>query len=187
MNLVRSVVLVAFAALIASCAVGPRYHKPDAPANAGYAPAPLAQTSASAPIHGGEVQRLIDGRDIPFEWWELFQSPPLDALVARAFRANPTIAAAQAALVQAQELVYAQQGYFFPTINANYNFARTKIAGNFTVDDSPGTQGNGDNLNSTPAGPEKTACTRRPCCTIFTPRSSLWDSYPTSLAPTHGR
>jgi NodT family efflux transporter outer membrane factor (OMF) lipoprotein len=147
MNMVGSVVPVTCAALLASCAVGPRYHKPDAPANAGYAPAPLPQTSASAPIHGGEVQRLIDGRDIPFEWWELFKSPDLNALVEQAFRANPTIAAAQAALVQAQELVYAQQGYFFPTINANYNFARTKIAGNFTVDDSPGTQGNGDNLN----------------------------------------
>jgi NodT family efflux transporter outer membrane factor (OMF) lipoprotein len=147
MNLVRSVALVTSAALLASCAVGPRYHRPDAPANAGYAPAPLPQTSASAPIHGGEVQRLIDGSDIPFEWWQLFKSPDLNALVEQSFRANPTIAAAQAALVQAQELVYAQRGYFFPTINANYNFARTKIAGNFTVDDSPGTQGNGDNLN----------------------------------------
>jgi NodT family efflux transporter outer membrane factor (OMF) lipoprotein len=145
--LVRSAVLVTFAALAASCAVGPRYHRPDAPANAGYAPAPLPQTSASAPIHGGEVQRLINERDIPFEWWELFKSPALNALVERAFKANPTIAAAQAALVQAQELVYAQRGYFFPTFAANYNFARTKIAGNFTVDDSPGTQGNGDNLN----------------------------------------
>jgi NodT family efflux transporter outer membrane factor (OMF) lipoprotein len=57
------------------------------------------------------------------------------------------VTAAQAALVQAQELVYAQQGYFFPTLGANYNFQRTKIAGNVTVDDSPGTQGNGDNLN----------------------------------------
>jgi hypothetical protein len=58
MKWVRSALLV-FAALAASCAVGPRYHKPEAPANAGYAPAPLPQTSASAPIHGGEAQRLI--------------------------------------------------------------------------------------------------------------------------------
>jgi NodT family efflux transporter outer membrane factor (OMF) lipoprotein len=157
MNLVRSVVLVTIAALLASCAVGPRYHRPDAPANAGYAPAPLPQTSASAPIHGGEVQRLIDGRDIPFEWWQLFQSPGLNALVEQAFKANPTIAAAQAALVQAQELVYAQQGYFFPTINANYDFERQKIGGNLTLDNAPGVEGNGDNLlppvqnlNSTP-------------------------------------
>jgi NodT family efflux transporter outer membrane factor (OMF) lipoprotein len=113
--------------------------------DAGYAPTPLPQSSAAAPIHGGEVQHLIDGRDIPFEWWELFKSPALNALVERAFRANPTIVAAQAALVQAQELVYAQRGYFFPTINANYNFERQKIAGNLTVDNVPGVEGDGHN------------------------------------------
>jgi len=133
-------------ALAAGCAVGPNYHRPDAPANAGYAPTPLPQASASAPIHGGEEQRLISGQDIPFEWWELFKSPALNALVERAFRANPTIAAAQAAVVQAQELVYAQRGFFFPTLAANYNFERQKLAGNLAVDSAPGTQGNGDNL-----------------------------------------
>ena len=147
MSYIRSTLLVACTAFTASCIVGPRYHKPAAPADAGYAPVPLPQSSASAPIHGGEAQRLIEDRDIPFEWWKVFKSPALDALVAQAFRANPTIAAAQSALVQAQEMVYAQRGYFFPTFAANYNFQRTKIAGNFTVDDSPGTQGNGDNLN----------------------------------------
>jgi NodT family efflux transporter outer membrane factor (OMF) lipoprotein len=137
--------LVGCAALAASCAVGPRYHRPQAPVDAGYAPTPLPQSSAAAPIHGGEVQHLIDGRDIPFEWWELFKSPALNALVERAFRANPTIVAAQAALVQAQELVYAQRGFFFPTINANYNFERQKIAGNLTVDNVPGVEGDGHN------------------------------------------
>ncbi len=76
----------------------------------------------------------------------MFQSPALNALVQRAFKANPTIASAQAALAQAQELVYAQQGYFFPTIGANYNFERQKIAGNLTLDNAPGVEGNGDNL-----------------------------------------
>jgi len=147
MKWIPAALLLTFAALAASCAVGPRYHKPQAPANAGYAPAPLPQASASAPIHGGEEQRLISGRDIPLAWWELFQSPPLNALVERAFKANPTVKAAQAAVVQAQELVYAQQGFFFPTFDANYNFERQKIAGNLTIDNSPGSEGNGDNLN----------------------------------------
>jgi NodT family efflux transporter outer membrane factor (OMF) lipoprotein len=146
MNYVRAALLVASAALAASCAVGPRYHHPEAPANAGYAPAPLPQSSASAPVHGGEAQRLVNGRDIPFEWWQLFQSPALDALVAQAFKANPTIPAAQAALVQAQELVYAQWGYFFPTIGASYSFERQKINGNLTVDNAPGVEGNGESL-----------------------------------------
>ena len=138
--------LVISAVSAAGCAVGPRYHRPEAPANAGYAPAPLPESSAAAPVHGGEAQRLIKDRDIPFEWWQLFQSPALNALVERAFKANPTIASAQAALVQAQELVYAQQGYFFPTVAANYDFERQKIAGNLTLDNAPGVQGNGDNL-----------------------------------------
>jgi NodT family efflux transporter outer membrane factor (OMF) lipoprotein len=152
MERVRLSLLVMSAALVASCAVGPPYHTPPAPANAGYAPAPLPPSSAAVPgaatpIAGGEAQRLISGRDIPFAWWELFQSPALNALVERAFRANPTIVAAQAALVQAQEMVYAQRGFFFPTFDANYNFERQKIAGNLTIDNSPGTEGNGDNLN----------------------------------------
>jgi NodT family efflux transporter outer membrane factor (OMF) lipoprotein len=146
MNCVRTALLLSVAAFAAGCAVGPRYHRPEAPPDSGYAPAPLPQTSGSAPIHGGEVQRLVSGRDIPFEWWEMFRSPALDALVERAFRANPTIASAQAALVQAQELVYAQQGYFFPTIAANYNFERQKIAGNLTLDNVPGVEGDGKNF-----------------------------------------
>ena len=150
MSCIRPALLVMAAALAASCAVGPRYHTPAAPADAGYAPTPLPQSSASSAVHGGEEQRLISGRDIPFEWWQLFQSPALNALVERAFKANPTIAAAQAALVQAQELVYAQRGFFFPTIDANYNFERQKLAGNLTIDNSPGTEGDGHNLNPPP-------------------------------------
>ncbi len=147
---VRAALLVAFGALAAGCAVGPSYHRPQAPARAGYSPTPLPQSSASAAVPGGEAQRLISARDIPFEWWQSFQSPALNALVQRAFRANPTIAAAQAAVVQAQELVYAQRGFFFPTIEANYNFERQKLAGNLTIDNSPGTEGDGHNLNPPP-------------------------------------
>jgi NodT family efflux transporter outer membrane factor (OMF) lipoprotein len=140
--------LVATAALASSCAVGPNFHKPVAPANAAYAPSPLPVASASSPIHGGEVQHYIAGRDIPFEWWELFQSAALNSLIDKAFKANPTIAAAQAALAQAQETVRAQQGYFFPSIGATYQAERHKISGNLTNDQAPGVQGNGDNLSA---------------------------------------
>jgi outer membrane protein TolC len=147
MRYAHTILVIASAVVVAGCAVGPNYRRPQPPVNAGYAPDPLPQTSASAPIHGGEAQRLLGGDDIPFAWWEQFGSPELNALVERAFSANPTIAAAQAALVQSQELVIAQRGYFFPTFGASYNFQRTKIAGNFTLDDAPGTQGDGHNLN----------------------------------------
>jgi len=40
---IRAALLVAAAAFASSCAVGPSFHKPDAPANAGYAPTPLPE------------------------------------------------------------------------------------------------------------------------------------------------
>src|SRR5271165_7365599 len=105
MSAVRSsgnVVLAATcAAMACGCAVGPRWRAPQAPADAGYAPAALPETSASAPVHGGEAQHLAAGKDISFEWWELFQSPALNALIEKAFKANPSIAAGQASLRQA--------------------------------------------------------------------------------------
>jgi NodT family efflux transporter outer membrane factor (OMF) lipoprotein len=143
---IRSILVVACAALAAGCAVGPNFQKPQAPADAGYAPEPLPQVSASVPIHGGEAQRFVSGRDIPFDWWELFQCPALNSLIDRAFKANPSVAAAQAALAQAHELVSAQRGFYFPSIGATYQAERHKIAGNLTNDQAPGVQGNGDNL-----------------------------------------
>jgi NodT family efflux transporter outer membrane factor (OMF) lipoprotein len=137
-------------ALVASCAVGPRFHRPEAPANAGYAPQPLAESSASAPVHGGEGQRLSSGRDIPFEWWQLFQSAALNALVEQAFKANPTIPAAQAALAQSQEMVRAQRGFYLPSVAAGFQAERVKVAGNNTQSSSLGIQGNGENLGQPP-------------------------------------
>jgi NodT family efflux transporter outer membrane factor (OMF) lipoprotein len=133
-------------AMTCGCAVGPRYHKPEAPANAGYAPAPLPETTSAAPVRGGEAQHVAFGRDIPFEWWELFQSPALDSLIKMAFKVNPTIAAAQASLRQAQELIYAQQGFFYPTVAADFQAERHKVSGNTNASSTIGVQGNGVNL-----------------------------------------
>jgi len=147
--------LVIGVALCASCAVGPHYHKPEAPANASYSPAPLPEVSTGAEVHGGEAQHLISDRDIPFEWWQLFQSPVLNELVERAFRANPTVTAAQAALAQAQELVRAQRGFYYPSVGAGFQAERVKVAGNNTQSSSLGIQGNGENLGQPlqPAAP----------------------------------
>src|ERR1700687_2831509 len=73
------VVLTALA--LAGCAIGPDFHPPAAPENAGYAPgAPPAETT-SAPVANGASQRLVSGRDIPGEWWRLFRSRRLNSLI----------------------------------------------------------------------------------------------------------
>jgi NodT family efflux transporter outer membrane factor (OMF) lipoprotein len=141
--------------LSASCAVGPTYHKPEAPAPADYSPAPLPEVTTGAEVHGGEAQHLISDRGIPSEWWQLFQSPALNALVAQAFKTNPTVTAAQAALAQAKELVRAQRGFYYPSVGAGFQAERVKVAGNNTQSSSLGIQGNGENLGQPlqPAAP----------------------------------
>jgi len=154
------------AAALTGCAVGPHYRKPNAPPDAGYAPAPLPEASASAPIqgganqggpadggpvHGGEAQHLVTGGDVPFDWWQSFQSPALNALVERALKANSTVRAAQAALSQAQELVRAQRGFYSPSVGLGLQAERAKVAGNLTQGDSIGIEGDGHNLSEPPA------------------------------------
>lgn len=133
------------AAFQTGCAVGPRWRTPAPPAGASYSPVPLPAATSSARVHGGNEQHLIAGRDIPFEWWQLFQSSALDRLVKEAFEANPDISAAQAALRQAQELARAQQGAWFPQLGATYQAERHKISGNTNSSSTIGVQGNGLN------------------------------------------
>jgi len=148
-------VLAALAlAVLASCAVGPDYQRPTTATGSGYAPQAMADTTASTAGPAGNSQHFVMGRDIPFAWWTQFQSPQLDKLVEKALQANPTIPAAQAALRQALEYVYAQQGFFYPTIGADLNVNRQQLAGN-QGGNSPGIQGNGSVISTyqNPAGP----------------------------------
>jgi NodT family efflux transporter outer membrane factor (OMF) lipoprotein len=139
-------VALGLSGLICGCAAGPNYRKPEAPAGAGYSPTELPETSSPAPIGGGAVQRFIAGRDISFEWWELFQSTALDSLVKRALKANPNISAAQASLAQARQQVAAQQGLYFPSVAAGLQAERHKVSGNTNSSETVGVQGNGVNL-----------------------------------------
>jgi NodT family efflux transporter outer membrane factor (OMF) lipoprotein len=114
--------------LVAGCAVGPDFQRPAAPAVDGYAREPLPAKTAAAEIAGGEEQRFVLDKDIPEQWWTLFQSPQLNALIEKALKTNPTLVAAQAALRQAMELVYAQQGAFFPTLQAGFVPSRQRTS-----------------------------------------------------------
>ena len=146
--------LLTMSLLLSGCAVGPDFKQPSAPSASRYTPQPLPASTASAADEAGAAQTFNTGQDIPAQWWKLFQSPALNALIDKAFKANPTLAAAQAALRQAQELVYAQQGYFYPTIGLDYSPSRQQLAGNMGGN-SPGIQGNGTVISTyqNPNGP----------------------------------
>jgi NodT family efflux transporter outer membrane factor (OMF) lipoprotein len=116
-------------ALLSGCAVGPDFHRPVPPANGGYTAQPLAATSSTANVAGGEEQRFVSGRDIPQQWWELFKSQPLNALIEKSLKSNPTIDVAKAALRQARENVAAQRGYYYPTVQAGASVTRARDSG----------------------------------------------------------
>jgi NodT family efflux transporter outer membrane factor (OMF) lipoprotein len=118
-----------FALLITSgCAVGPNFKRPAPPAVQGYLPDPLPAHTESASVTGGDAQRFVDGMNIPAQWWTLFRSPALDDLIQQAFKNNPSVQAAQAALREANESYYAQRGALLPSVQAGYSFERQRNA-----------------------------------------------------------
>ena len=113
-------------ALVAGCTVGPDFKAPAAPIDAGYSADQLPKQTTSANVAGGNAQTLVDGRDIPGEWWSLYHSEPLNKLVEVALKANPDLDAAQAALRQAQEAALAENGALYPTITGSVGGSRQK-------------------------------------------------------------
>jgi NodT family efflux transporter outer membrane factor (OMF) lipoprotein len=123
-------VAIAGIGLLSACAVGPNFKAPAAPPNAGFAPAgQMPSATAAASLPGGQAQRFVDGMDIPGQWWTLFQSAQLNALIERALANSPTLQAAQAALRQANETAAAQRGSYYPSVSGTVESQRQKGSG----------------------------------------------------------
>ncbi len=121
-----SVILAALALspLASSCAVGPDFKRPAAPAISGYSESPPQPTIGTPGIPGGDAQRFITGADISSDWWTLFHSEPLNGLIEHSLANNPDLKAAQAALLAAKEGVLAQRGVYYPNVSADFSAAR---------------------------------------------------------------
>jgi NodT family efflux transporter outer membrane factor (OMF) lipoprotein len=122
--------MLAGAALLSSCAVGPDFKAPEAPHDARFVAAgQLPLETAATALPGGEAQRFVDGQDIPGQWWTLFQSAQLNALIERALKNSPTLESAQAALRQAREITAAQRGSYYPSVSGSLEAQRQKASG----------------------------------------------------------
>ncbi|WP_269459796.1 TolC family protein [Polynucleobacter necessarius] len=113
---------------LSACAVGPDFKQPDAPNTSSYTETTLSKKLATAEgVPGGSDQEFVEGADIEAQWWELYKSPELDALIKKALQQNPNLGAADAALRAAQENVNAQiGGQYFPAIGVGANALRQK-------------------------------------------------------------
>ncbi len=115
--------------LVAGCAVGPNFERPAPPKVSGYTARPLTNTISTPNVGGGEAQHFVEGIDLPGEWWTLFHSKPLNALITRALTNNPDLKAAQAALRVARENVLAHRGVFFPSLSGGFAASRQRQSG----------------------------------------------------------
>ncbi len=110
---------------IVGCAVGPNFVRPKAPSVEGYTHGAEPSVTASA---AGQEQRFEKGGLIVADWWRLFGSDEINAVLEEALANNQTLKAAQASLRQSQENLRAGYGVFFPQLDASFNATRQKFS-----------------------------------------------------------
>jgi len=106
---------------LASCAVGPDFVRPTTPDATGY-----TKASVAPPISG--TQHFAPGADVPGQWWALFRSRSLNALIERSIKSNPSLDSAIASLRAAREASAAQVGKYFPQVYANPSASRQLVS-----------------------------------------------------------
>lgn len=116
---------VSAAFLTFGCAVGPDFVRPHPPSAERYTHGPVPTATVAA---DGVAQRFEGGAKVAADWWKLFQSPELDAVVSEAISNNATLQAAQAALRQSEDSLRAGYGVFFPQLDANLGATRQKFS-----------------------------------------------------------
>jgi NodT family efflux transporter outer membrane factor (OMF) lipoprotein len=121
--------LLAGAALLSACSVGPDYQRPAAPMTAAFKEAPPAGWKLGTPMDA------IDKG----AWWSVFNDPELDRLEREVAISNQTLAQAVAAYAEAQAVVQQARGQLFPTIS---------ITPGVTVENQSGSASGGGLINS---------------------------------------
>jgi len=121
----RGAGLGAILALLGGCAVGPDFVRPAPPDTDRYTREAQLEATVAA---DGQAQHFTPGAAIAADWWRLFQSAPLDAVVQQAISNNPTLQAAEASLRQSQDNLRAGYGLYFPQGQAGISATRQRTA-----------------------------------------------------------
>jgi NodT family efflux transporter outer membrane factor (OMF) lipoprotein len=117
------------------CAVGPNFHRPAAPPVTQYSHD--TQPTETVAVDG-TAQRFELGKVVTADWWRLFQSADLDAVMAEAIANNPSLDAAEASLRASQNNLRSGYGIFFPSVDANVGAARERYSSANIGQQSPG-------------------------------------------------
>jgi len=113
----RKVILVfaAVSTLLTSCMVGPKYSKPSAPAAPSYREQPPSNSTES----GGWKTAQPKDSLLRAKWWELFNSPDLNALEEQIEPANQNLKVSEANFNQARQYITVNKAYLAPTVAVN--------------------------------------------------------------------
>lgn len=136
----RFLLMIVLFTSITGCMVGPNFHIPGAPYIQRYTRSPLPKKTVRTPQAGkaGKAQTYVLGKDICADWWRLFHSPQLNELMQRGIDHSPTLAAAYAALRQAQENFNVQVGNaLLPAVNGVGGIQRQLFPGSSIGGDVP--------------------------------------------------
>jgi len=109
-----AVALLPFAAL-AACAVGPNYHTP------------TALPEAKQPFAEGQASTMLSGQPLSAKWWEMYNDPALDRLIADAFAYNTDIRQAAANLHRARAALSEQKAGRLPTTSLSAGYDRVRV------------------------------------------------------------
>lgn len=111
--------------LITACSVGPDFVRPATPVVNAYTREPLTH------LGNNTGQQLTSSNGPARDWWTLFQSPTLNATMQQALSGNHSLAAAEATLAQAREVVTASGGARYPQVSLEGGAGRQKYGAEF--------------------------------------------------------
>ncbi|HTV95510.1 MAG TPA: efflux transporter outer membrane subunit [Steroidobacteraceae bacterium] len=111
--------------ILCCCAVGPNFVRPKPPPVEHYAYGSDPTETAEAQ---GVAQHFMPGATLRADWWHLFNSPQVDAIVAEALRDNPGLEAARASLRESQDTLRSGYGIFFPQAEADASATRQRYS-----------------------------------------------------------
>ena len=126
--------VLALAATLAACTVGPDYHRPDAPPAAafkeldGWKPATPREAASGSP------------------WWSIYDDPALDGLERQVEISNQSLKTSEAAYREAVAIVDEARAGYFPTVSATASAQRSSTAGGGFTGSGAGGRGGGGGI-----------------------------------------
>src|SRR6185437_10605109 len=100
---------------IAGCTVGPDYKPPRADVPASFSTQQPSTQPTTMPV---SMER----------WWESFNDPTLDSLIARAVRTNLDLRIAQSRVREARAQLQIQSAADYPNVNSSAGYTRDRLS-----------------------------------------------------------